>query len=913
MNNMRNIRRHQATQENAMNTDLNRGNRRKEKNMNRNISIVLFAGLLFAGALVGAAEKPPAQAFDLSVLPPPKATVPALPADGSGYYRLHLDRALGNATLTVFLEIERGKVVRAAVLAIQAARGAWYPADPAQLAYADGRLQGTLVVSCPLALDWTNRRWKDGQPISGYKPFSIEPVNTATVRLDVRCDASGGSGEYAIAWSGKVNPFRHMGQVDAKKGSVSLVREAPRPLPKVYECDLYLYAALLNSPLMERHNNLMTVWLRLTMEGGASAGASAFLAPLKHGSAGAEVSFVKRDVSLRNGKLAGRLEATLPGVEGSAFVLDLEGQAIGRRLLGTVTCTMGEHKLTTQWIGLLHDVSAWRLSLGLPSGTWDWQHDLAADPELAAQVARETTLPVMPGEPGKAGFWTWRALMRGNVSSIYPPCFDLRETEGAAKYRFAIVNWGGDAKINLQFESDKPWHSLAAAWDKLPPTKSGCKLVVTPLDAAAKEMPGAMRMGIIDKETVKPATSEFKEIVFFKRPAFAGPYATKPARTWTEAALAIARWHRQAPGCAERSGNDTESLHFNGDHSYGTALANKLWANLSARALSDDPAERLLAEEMLTLNREELEIHQRSRRYPGTIYNYQSSTPLMHWAGEAICDAWRQTGDPRWKEAGLSLGRALMSLQNEDGSFLNALSPEERKTWGSGPCGYFSWKKGYPAYYTAELLYLLGRLRRDLQTEEFVACEARAHQFAREYHIRERNWPLNVEHSMSTGYPITQHSMAALYFCRYLLECAPAQRQDLKLAEEIARWAEDRGVDWTRAPAGKRTDAITPRINSGDRYNCEPIAVNLLAAIVFEELGQATKSKLWSAKGEALAVAVLQATDPRTGLPNSGLTPCSSNTIPRQFNDGSFVFNDFCNGWAAQLLREYAALNEGKK
>jgi hypothetical protein len=36
-----------------------------------------------------------------------------------------------------------------------------------------------------------------------------------------------------------------------------------------------------------------------------------------------------------------------------------------------------------------------------------------------------------------------------------------------------------------------------------------------------------------------------------------------------------------------------------------------------------------------------------------------------------------------------------------------------------------------------------------------------------------------------------------------------------------------------------------------------PVANNLLAAIVFEELARASSNKLWSAKGEALATAVL--------------------------------------------------------
>lgn len=116
---------------------------------------------------------------------------------------------------------------------------------------------------------------------------------------------------------------------------------------------------------------------------------------------------------------------------------------------------------------------------------------------------------------------------------------------------------------------------------------------------------------------------------------------------------------------------------------------------------------------------------------------------------------------------------------------------------------------------------------------------------------------------------------------------------------------------WDRAAPGRRTGPITPRINAVDRYNNEPIAVNLLAAIVFEHLGRATGDKLWSAKAEALAIAVLQGTEPGSGRPASALIPNAENHCPiaRGYGDPAhFRHWDFCNGWAAQLLREYSAL-----
>jgi hypothetical protein len=148
---------------------------------------------------------------------------------------------------------------------------------------------------------------------------------------------------------------------------------------------------------------------------------------------------------------------------------------------------------------------------------------------------------------------------------------------------------------------------------------------------------------------------------------------------------------------------------------------------------------------------------------------------------------------------------------------------------------------------------------------------------------------------------------------RYLLECAPPERRDLKLAEDLARWAEDHSINWQRAPEGKQTGPLTPRLEKLDRYNNEPAATNLLAAIVFQELAQATGNKLWFAKGDALTNAVLQGRDAKSGRVVATLQPADEDFLPRQFHDATFRHNSFCGDWSIQLLREYASLRATKE
>lgn len=88
-----------------------------------------------------------------------------------------------------------------------------------------------------------------------------------------------------------------------------------------------------------------------------------------------------------------------------------------------------------------------------------------------------------------------------------------------------------------------------------------------------------------------------------------------------KAALAISRWHREAPDCPERRGctisNNGNAWTSGGDHGYGVSFSNQVWSQLADRSLTDDPAERLMAQEMLLHNLEDVELHQRTRKPPG--------------------------------------------------------------------------------------------------------------------------------------------------------------------------------------------------------------------------------------------------------------------------------------------------------
>jgi hypothetical protein len=72
--------------------------------------------------------------------------------------------------------------------------------------------------------------------------------------------------------------------------------------------------------------------------------------------------------------------------------------------------------------------------------------------------------------------------------------------------------------------------------------------------------------------------------------------------------------------------------------------------------------------------------------------------------------------------------------------------------------------------------------------------------------------------------------------------------------------------------------------------------------VVFPQFGQVTGNRLWSAKAEPLATAVLMAQEPKSGYVDGELT-C----------DHPKDHVGYVGGWMVQLLREYAALKEAKK
>lgn len=116
---------------------------------------------------------------------------------------------------------------------------------------------------------------------------------------------------------------------------------------------------------------------------------------------------------------------------------------------------------------VVHIRFLWGLAfLGLAS----CQVSREADKTFGEIAWEESAIPVRPGEPGKAPFWNDFARR-----FIYAPAFDYKAVENAAKYRFEILSLE-DSSV-FRFESEKPYAPLSPVWTKMPVSLFDIKVI----------------------------------------------------------------------------------------------------------------------------------------------------------------------------------------------------------------------------------------------------------------------------------------------------------------------------------------------------------------------------------------------------------------------------------------------------
>ncbi len=521
-----------------------------------------------------------------------------------------------------------------------------------------------------------------------------------------------------------------------------------------------------------------------------------------------------------------------------------------------------------------------------------WTFSAEPDPALVAAAEKEAATPVRPGEPGKRWFWSENALYGGcdifqvdgkqvvaadrmggkpwgtedyavyraytiaNVnrkagfSCIAPPTFNLPAIPGAVQYRFDLLKRGQHAgqlvDTGKSFTAATPWASLGPIWLDVP-VNEGRIMRCTALDADGKPVGEAVKLPVA------------------RMPAFQGPYFKTLPRSCREAALLSARWLCDNPANTPLRLNQFSgfgSLNNNTDGQLWFTTYSGLYAGLALAQTSSDPAERQYGLDLaITVG----EVWQRSF-LAGYLPDTYKGWVFDHWVyGTAWLDLYRLTGDPRWRDLVMEHARRICSKQLPSGTWTET-SPE-----GDFPPSVDA-KTGIPMMISIQgpsmqqwdpssVLYYLGRIRKELKTDDFRTTEDKTWQWLVDNSIARFDWrKQGPRESTAHKQPWVTNPDCALQCYEYLALDLPGRTADPALMEDLLRWSEERGVDWRRQVHPTQVfPCMTAPALAGERDQ------QLRLARACARQAQRTGSALWKAKAEALVGAMLTTQFPTTG------------------------------------------------
>jgi hypothetical protein len=486
---------------------------------------------------------------------------------------------------------------------------------------------------------------------------------------------------------------------------------------------------------------------------------------------------------------------------------------------------------------------------------------------------------------GGKPMWAMEAWW-GAKASKRPPAW-LTPVIQAKQYRVTVTRDKED-KPAVETTVERPHEPLTAVWDRL--------------------SPGVYHLAVQGADDDgKPLGARPWRATFIKVHAFDGPYFTRPARPYEEAALALARWTADHPGLNEMRGHGIYNAPGSGDNGGCQIIFGAVWVGLSRYHLADDPNER---EAGLMTAREACEHLRASCLARGGMpKTYKEGIANASLYGEAFLDMYAATGEQRWKDAALMVARAFAQSQLEGGTWAEgwkdpAIPAKLLKAGGAGAemyrgileAGLIPGIHGphLAEYDCSEVLWFLGRARTELATDAFRDTEDKACQWVMENSVKPFFWRDQGHHSPCMVPPFEHTGRCSSYFALYLLEAAPPERRDLRLVAELMRYSENQHLDWSRGNAGD--GAVRPNlVNANIRESGSAIWLGTRFALVWAKLGQRTGNPLHLAKARAIMDAITHAQHPQTGNVSPGMS--------RQIDFSRFATNQ---GRCAWNLRTYA-------
>ena len=453
---------------------------------------------------------------------------------------------------------------------------------------------------------------------------------------------------------------------------------------------------------------------------------------------------------------------------------------------------------------------------------------------------------VRPGGVGGAPFWNVNAKM-----FIYPPSFGFRHVSGAAAYRFEVTD---DRHRKHSFDASSPFAALSPVWAELPvgfATVRCLALDANGNDSACAGERSFWRAASFDPAQYAPRRRSYREayertllhlmgwpeISFLEqngRPDISqgSNFTSYPSKMQSAVIRAMLATAAAFPGRSERA---MRIARISADYLLGT------------REKPGTPLENFPATYVGT--------GQLSGTYAG-----QHMLVYPADAGSALLELHAATGDAKYLNAAVDIGRTYLRLQGEDGTWFLKMNASDGSPVGGN------------RLVPTTVMTFLEDLCAATGNEEFRAAGERAFAFIERGPLSDWDWEGQFEdiRPAERRYQnLTKHMPCETAL--YMLKRFAGDGRRIAQARDIIRFAEDQFVVW-RAPC--RADGTGPWVPTYqffawrtpavlEQYNCySPIDASSAKLIrTYVALYKAEGRRLDLAKAKALGDAMVNNQD----------------------------------------------------
>lgn len=424
----------------------------------------------------------------------------------------------------------------------------------------------------------------------------------------------------------------------------------------------------------------------------------------------------------------------------------------------------------------------------------------AASPAMAGDAPQAAgtadSIPVRPGLPGARPFWN-----RNARRFIYAPAFDLPKVARAAGYRFTIHARDGRT---LTFTAPEPTAPLSPIWDEV--IEGLTTLDVEGIDAAGR------------------AIGASGERVFYRSPGFSGD-AGAPPTPYLKAGQWGLRGIFEAPYVQHWLSDDKPDRAY-ARYCYpdkiigGLVRAACAFATAAPGPVERDAARRIgtrAADYLLSLRLPDGSPY--AHLPPSYAVNVDRPTRVAvervegHWlmvpqgvdAAFGFLDLYDLTSDRKYFDAATAIADTLATNQGADGTWPLMVDDRTGKPLAA--------QRLIPTW----PIFLFDRLDRQYHLESYQSARERAWRWIRDNPLKTYQWDAQFEDVILRDPYANLAREQACDVAMLLMSDPRRTADDIALAEELLRFAEDQFVVWApvRDVAGWR-QAMPQR-----RRNCD--------------------------------------------------------------------------------------------